>query len=267
MALFEFELKPLHLIEPWGEPDNPCLHWFGLTDGHYYLNAKGHELYRYSEDILRHWEGKNTNSANLPYPDYQIVRFYEDLLDILPDVYQPIPDYIFDRIGTISSFELFFSRLNSFYENEENETLLEKFLPIRSFLQSRQLASLHLEEGPNIWFFRNNDVIYLRWLNGEKLIEGIPVWNDIKGEAAFSYLDFVKEVSSFHKTLISQMELRVMEVLSGKLCSKVHIDLKALKNEHEDRTQSLERALRQKSKFQEWETLEMLLKDFDQSLT
>jgi hypothetical protein len=264
MALFEFELKPLDRIQPWGEPDDPNLHWFGLTDGYYYLNAKGHQLFRYTDEILNHWNSKNISlDANLPYPDYQIVRLYEDLLDILPNIYQPIPDYIFDRIGDMSSFEKLLSCLNVFYDNEENEEVIEKFSLIRSFLGSRQLTSLHLSQGPSIWFFRNNDNIYLRWQNENNFIDGIPVWQDIKGEVRFSYTDFVKEVKLFHESFISQMELRVNEVFSGNLKPNIRVDFQGLKKEQENRRHSLEIALRNKCDFEEWETLERILKEFE----
>ena len=31
--LFEFELKKIEDIEPWGAPEKPSLSWFALTDG------------------------------------------------------------------------------------------------------------------------------------------------------------------------------------------------------------------------------------------
>jgi len=30
--LFQFHLRPLEEVEPWGE-NRPVLHWFGLSDG------------------------------------------------------------------------------------------------------------------------------------------------------------------------------------------------------------------------------------------
>jgi hypothetical protein len=264
MALFEFELKPLQSIQPWGEPDDPNLHWFGLTDGYYYLDAKGNQIYRYTEEILAHWKNQNISiDPSLPYPDYQVVRLYEDFLDILSNIYQPIPSYIFDRIESMASFEHFLSRLNDFYKNEEDEELLDTFSIIRSFLGSRQLDSMHLSQGPSVWFFRNNDNIYLRWLNESKAIDGIPVWQNSKGEAIFSYFEFVKEVIFFHESFINQMELRVSEVLAGKLSPNIRVDFKGLKIEQDNRKQSLELALKTKCEFQEWETLERIMKEFE----
>ena len=36
--LFEFVLRPLEEVQPWGV-DEPTLHWFGLTDGWYWIEA------------------------------------------------------------------------------------------------------------------------------------------------------------------------------------------------------------------------------------
>ncbi|MFJ2954023.1 DUF5984 family protein [Streptomyces sp. NPDC087270] len=45
MIRFRFGLTPLAEVEPWGAGRE--LHWFGLTDGWYGIDAGGHELLRY----------------------------------------------------------------------------------------------------------------------------------------------------------------------------------------------------------------------------
>jgi hypothetical protein len=187
MKLFDFKLKEIHEITPWGEAGALSLHWFGLTDGYYHLNAGRHELFRYSEEILAHWKtGLNSAYSSYPYPDYQVVRLYEDILEIFPCVAQPIPDYIFDQFRTLDSFEDFLARLNRACDGTDSEKN-EKFDQIRSFLWTRRLDSGHLVQGPNIWFFRNSDSVYIRWLNEDKLIDGIPVWKEKKGEAVIPF--------------------------------------------------------------------------------
>ncbi|WP_370584974.1 DUF5984 family protein [Micromonospora sp. ANENR4] len=45
MIRFRFELYPLDEVSPWGR-GQPRLHWFGLTEGWYWLEAGGQELLR-----------------------------------------------------------------------------------------------------------------------------------------------------------------------------------------------------------------------------
>ncbi len=33
--VFNFRLAPLEQVAPWGDPGDPRLRWFGLTDGEY----------------------------------------------------------------------------------------------------------------------------------------------------------------------------------------------------------------------------------------
>ena len=81
---------------PWGDEPNQYLHWFALTDSFYYMELGDVQLFCYSDEILEFWskEYPGCNSKNEPYMDYQVVRLYEDVLEILPDVIQPIPEAI-----------------------------------------------------------------------------------------------------------------------------------------------------------------------------
>jgi hypothetical protein len=78
--VFEFALRQLNQIVPWGEPPNLTLHWFGLTDGSYFVDLGDTHLLEYSAalDVPVHVE-------------YQVARLHEDLLEMLPDVLAPVP--------------------------------------------------------------------------------------------------------------------------------------------------------------------------------
>ncbi|WP_123601984.1 DUF5984 family protein [Micromonospora sp. Llam0] len=49
---FQFQLRPLDQVHPWGR-DKQTLHWFGLTEGWYWLDLNGHQLLRYSAETVR----------------------------------------------------------------------------------------------------------------------------------------------------------------------------------------------------------------------
>ena len=50
MLSFQFELYPLDEVSPWGGA-RPTLHWFGLTEGWYWIDANRYELLRRSRVV------------------------------------------------------------------------------------------------------------------------------------------------------------------------------------------------------------------------
>ncbi|GIF42595.1 DUF5984 family protein [Actinoplanes xinjiangensis] len=89
MIRFRFELRALDEVEPWGDP--PSLHWFGLTDGWYWIEGGGHELLR-----------RTRCDDPRPYVDYQVVRLWEDVNLLTPSVLEPVPD---DLVAFVASDE------------------------------------------------------------------------------------------------------------------------------------------------------------------
>lgn len=75
MGIFNFELRPVHAITPWGG-ESPTLSWFGLSDGWYWLELGGQEIFR----------ARAVEPGEPPYADYQVVRLWEDVLELFPAV-------------------------------------------------------------------------------------------------------------------------------------------------------------------------------------
>ena len=69
MIRFGFELRRLDEVSPWG---GDKLHWFALTEGWYGIEVRGRELFR-------------------PRADYYVVRLWEDIAEITPDVLELVP--------------------------------------------------------------------------------------------------------------------------------------------------------------------------------
>src|SRR4051812_35106988 len=80
MPLFNFVLRSPEQITQWAK----SLHWFGLTDGWYWLHLGDQEVPR---SVKRSAEAPD----GLSYVDYNVVRLWEDLLDILPEILEPVP--------------------------------------------------------------------------------------------------------------------------------------------------------------------------------
>ncbi|WP_141955499.1 DUF5984 family protein [Actinoallomurus bryophytorum] len=91
MIRFRFALTPMDRVQPWGWEEDPHLHWFGLTDGWYWIELGDQELLRYSPETLE-WFGRDDLGLRHPYADYQVVRLWEDLIDLTPMVMQPVPN-------------------------------------------------------------------------------------------------------------------------------------------------------------------------------
>jgi hypothetical protein len=261
MPLFNFELKPLHAVLPWGEPDDLKLHWFGLTDGCCHLDVKGHELFRYSEEMIAHWYGAQAD-AESPYNDYQVVRLYEDILYILPEVIEPIPAHVFAHFEDPDSWERLFACLARI-RKEGEERWIEHFNPIGGLLSERYLDTGYLVQGPDIWFLRNGDLLHIRWRNQDKQIDGIPVWKESKGDVTLPLDEFMREVRAFHEDLMSRMAARIVEVKAGKLNPKIRIDIKHLEAEQRERSGALEAVLSRRGRDQAWEALDGLFRELE----
>ena len=54
---FNFQLKELDKIQPFGDDADRSLHWFGLTDGFCWINAGTQNIYEYSEEADAFFDG------------------------------------------------------------------------------------------------------------------------------------------------------------------------------------------------------------------
>jgi hypothetical protein len=210
MSLFEFKLKDLQDVQPWGEEPDLYLHWFGLTDGIYFINAGNDQLFRTSELILRHWSKQYCSiDLNQPFVDYQVVRLYEDLLEILPDILNPVPAAVNALVETLSAQKRWRSGLDRYFDADENDVLDDLYIQATEWWSFRKLSTLHLTQGPDIWFWRVNDTVRIRWDNELKNIDGIQPWAAINGQYDITLTAFMQEVDSFHGRLMNEMSRRI----------------------------------------------------------
>lgn len=91
--LFNFNLTPLEQIRPSGaESGNTPLHWFGLTDGAYWIQVDDVALFEYTE-------AARAAFGCAQYCDYYVVRLYEDFTEILPHILEPVPERLTPHIS------------------------------------------------------------------------------------------------------------------------------------------------------------------------
>ncbi len=244
MSLFEYKLKELKDVSMWGDESNKHLHWYGLTDGSYFFNLKDKKLFQYSDKIIEFWK-KDKNELNLEtnYVTYQIARLHEDLLEIIPDILQPIPKDIFKYIENYEKQTKLQTHLQDLYESLDDESdLLDIYSLASDCLDLRRLSTGHLTNGPNIWFLLCDDIIYIRWNNENSTEKGIPIWSSLEGEITLTKDEFIAEVQLFHQRLMSDMDKRIQTIINSNPIPQITIDIDVLNEEHEKRKNTLKQS-------------------------
>jgi Family of unknown function (DUF5984) len=235
--VFNFRLTPLEQVAPWGHPGDQRLHWFGLTDGEYWIRVGSDVLLEYSETARAVLGGSR-------YCNYQVARLYEDIVEMLPYVLDPVPASLLPYISGGSSatwmnaYTLWAAAQDPADKEGQYWEVADAAL---TWIGQRNLDTAYLRSSVNIRFWSDEKNVYIEWDNTNKTVDGQPAWTALSGAARWSRDDFIFSVRSFHDALMSQMGERVKAVLAGALPKHVQIDLQALQREHALRSRPLER--------------------------
>ena len=92
------------------EPDTN-IHWFGLTDGDYWLSVGNKTLYEYTEEIIRAW-----NIGGGKYTDYNIVRFLEDFTELFSAIGESLPEDFYQLARSHNSLYEYIVKLQAWLE-------------------------------------------------------------------------------------------------------------------------------------------------------
>lgn len=229
--MFNFTLTPLEQVAPWGgDNDKENMHWFGLTDGEYWISVGDHTLLEYSPEFRR-------KRGIGRYCDYQIVRIWEDLLSILPDVLRPVPSDLVDFISGPPH-----SHPRSWPDVPGG--VCDAWYTARWSIGCRCLGTLYLSPGADIWLWSDETWVNVAWDNRDAVVDGVQAWTSLCGTFKLPRADFEMEVRSFHNRLIDQMGTRVQRVVEGALPSSIDIDIGGLVKEHKERSEALDNALK-----------------------
>ena len=253
--LFEFKLRPLEEVQPWGD-DKPELHWFGLTDGWCWWNVGSQQLFRNSQAWIARWVVEYPKfGEELPYVDYQVVRPWEDLLDCLPDVLDPVPDDLVQRIKDVERWKNLQNKAWAWAEAEDNDRSQAAWdLCVLAFgwWSERKWDAGFLRCPPKIWLWTAGDTFYLKWDKRDVVDDGIPVWAATFGEITIPTAAFLAEVASFLERLMAAMSERVDAVRSGALRPDIAVNMDWLVKEQEDRATWLHNTLTIRRQNQDW---------------
>ena len=207
-------------------------------DGWYWMNCGGQELFRYTEEALHAWAAKGVEVTDKPYVDYQVVRLWEDLLQMLPDILNPIPQNLLQIMEPGFNAYKWREQVAEFVFNEDKKIsppTETQFDLATTWWQVRKLDVLHLQNGPRIWFWTDGTTMFIRWDNSDLCLDEQPMWASTKGTLTMPLQVFIEEVHSFDRHLINAMAERVQAIEQSGSGSNPHIDINALVNEQRER--------------------------------
>lgn len=272
---FHFSLTPVNQIAPWSAPSQgnaKSLHWFGLSDGWYWIEIDGHALLRYSDALGEHWQKAFPEARQTPYVDYQVVRLWEDVLEMLPAVLDPVPDDLARLVapdgpwGTWRRWQEWSERVETVLE-AQGEEAWNLYSEAANWWDMRRLDFGYLRAGFRLWFWRAGDTIHVRWDNEDLVLDGIVVWQEAVGSVDLTVGEFLDAVCSFDAWFIAAMGERVGQVREHWSCPEVFIDIDALEKQQTDRATWLERVLGSTSWKYEWDLARAAVQEIEAMIT
>ncbi|MER5609168.1 DUF5984 family protein [Micromonospora tulbaghiae] len=261
MIRFRFELYPLDEISPWGS-DQPKLHWFGLTEGWYWLEAGGQELLRRSREAHPH-----------PYIDYYLARLWEDVIVLTPEVLEPVPDdlqpFIASHPGqwTCDPLEFVAEPEEERTDDGNADAPDHPVVTAAIWHGEHHLDFGYLRNPPKLRFWRtirgDHDEVTVDWRHEDDGEIGFTA--DPSVRISVPTTAYVEAVHTLNRELLNTMGQRVEELKRRGGIPGVDLDLVHLRREHEDRRQWLAKNL-DRSPRTDWylvrEGARLLLGDF-----
>lgn len=256
--LFHFQLRALADVAPWGSPGKFNLHWFGLTDGWYWLQMdEDNEVFRYSSKLLAHWHALYpAETISSPYVDYYVVRLWEDILAILPDILEPLPPQLAHMLETDEQIKQWQQRAEHWeqrrerrmredeveYDEAEEDEVWDIYSQATLWWDHRMLNTGYVTAPPHLWFWHDGIYIHCYWDNRQLSLTDLPAWATQQGHIRLTPAQFLEEVTSFHTRLFLAMAERIEEAKLSWSRPDVALDFAALEKEQQDRFQWLARA-------------------------
>jgi hypothetical protein len=266
---FHFRLRPVDDIPAWESQGCPMLHWFGLTDGWFWIEVEGAELFRYTRQVGEHWQHlyPELKPSPLPYEDYQVARYWEDLLYLLPDVLTPLPDDLAARVAKGQEWADWQERAHRWQEESDDKTASDTCYTAVHWWGRRIWHAGHLVRPPGIHLWRVDDSVSIRWDNRAVTVDGIPVWEAQSGEATFPVSEFIAAVRSFDAAFIAAMAERVANIRRRWTRRDVFIDIPDLERDHLSRSTLMANILSCSVEPPAWDDVRSAITTIEQAMT
>ncbi|MBL8810383.1 MAG: hypothetical protein JNM43_09435 [Planctomycetaceae bacterium] len=257
-----FSLTPLEFVQPWGGTDRPSHHWFGLTDGQYWIDVGTASLFEYSTAVQERF-------GTPRYCQYQVSRLHEDLLEIVPAILDPVPTQLIGYLHgeTRDAWDRTYRR---WFDDGESAADKDEFWRLadaaNTWINNRSLDTGYLSPGTNIRFWSDEASVYVAWDNSGRFIDGLHAWHALAGVHHVSRAAFVNELHSFHDRLMAAMQIRIEQVRAGALPREVHVDLDSLAREQHQREQGFRDALTRSRIPAEWKQVTEAIRSIEAKL-
>ena len=232
-----------------GHNPNLYLHWFGLTEGFYRLQVGSSYLFNASDEYVD-YRARNFSDAYCGSSvDYYVVRLWEDLLEMLPDVLEPIPTELHPFLETdYAVWSSWYDKTVDWMDSKtelslDEDQMFELWSVATAWRTNRHLHTGYLTHAPKIWLWSTDSTVIISWDNQGITVEGIPVWSATRGTYCLSRSEFSNEVHAFHHRLIGEMGERVDAVCTNWNHTGIRVDTAQLRHEQSNRAEWLKHAL------------------------
>jgi hypothetical protein len=253
-----FILAPFKEVIPWGDPPKQSLHWFGLTDGQYWIDVGDQTLFEVTEETC-----EALGCAR--YCDYQVARLYEDLIDMVPSVLEPLPLELVPYVSGDSAKA--WDKTLTQWCNREDSELDDAYWNTMDLAVTwrgqRCLDTGHLASPTDIRMWSDQDNVYIEWDHCTPSPSRKYAWTATKGSTRVTRAKFLAEIRSFHDRLIGEMAQRCNEVVTGALSSSIQIDFDGLLREQNERAQILDSVLQRPPMKTDWHAVLKALKHIE----
>mgnify|MGYP007070989952 CR=1 FL=1 len=233
------------------------MHWYGLTDGWYTLDAGGVELFHLNPRLI---EATPHRQWRTPFLDYNVIRLLDDVLELLPHAIDPIPPDLLDLVRTPELHKAFDERSYRWSESswtprptQPTREDMEQFAARSDFwdhaagwwLEAPNLAGGYQPGQPDVRFWSEGGSVIIRWDECLQVHKETGLrWNtQPPGEYSLPIATFIAEVRQFHARLMEQMRHRLDIAKHNWPLPNVHIDIDDMENEHDWRSHAFDEAM------------------------
>ncbi|MEU9012685.1 DUF5984 family protein [Streptomyces sp. NPDC048479] len=228
---FRFGLTPLEMVRPWGG-EHPELHWFALTDGWYCIDLGGHEVLRYSERTVQELRNDSDAGPPNPYVDYYVVRLWEDVIALVAEAMEPVPQDLLDVAADISPDW-------AWLDTPEAEAAL-------TWHSAGYLHTSYLRIAPHVRCWRTivgeDDAVTVTWEHRADPEGVIEFAGPQTGRVTMPTSEFLAAVTELDRALFAAMDQRISELEEAAPPPGVQLDMEQLRRQHRDRATWLQRA-------------------------
>lgn len=216
--LFQHRLRPLRdIISSWEEGNfevkNYLTGGYWLSDGRYWLQTDdGAVPLAHSAFVA----SLRLSGENARYLDYQVARFWMDLVEVVPAALESLPEPFAGWVVSgvwpawVAEVQTWWQALDD--DAAFSDETCDHLFTARRWWNARHIDMGYLVAPPALRFWRLGDTVTLQWDTRGRLVEGVPCWVETAGQQVMSVSAFEQEVESFRRRLDQEMRSRVQEV-------------------------------------------------------